>query len=62
MNRLLTKLTSARFLMAIIFTLVTSYLAINGTITGEQFIPLATMIIAFYFTRDKAPYNEKEDK
>lgn len=52
MERLIRKLTSARFLMAIIFTLVISYMAITGTINGEQFVPLATMVVAFYFSRD----------
>lgn len=52
-ERIVKKLTSARFLMAIIFTLVISYMAITGTITGEQFVPLATMVVTFYFSRDK---------
>ena len=51
-ERIAKKLTSARFLMAIIFTLVISYMAITGTISGEQFVPLATMVVAFYFSRD----------
>ncbi|MGL4107268.1 hypothetical protein [Clostridium sp. LP20] len=57
-ERLIRKLTSARFLMSIILTVVLSYMAIRGTITGEQFVPLVTMVIAFYFTKEK---NQIED-
>lgn len=52
-ERIVKKLTSARFLMAIILTVVLSYMAIIGKISGEQFTPLVTMVIAFYFTKDK---------
>ncbi|MGL4108309.1 hypothetical protein [Clostridium sp. LP20] len=61
-ERLIRKLTSARFLMSIILTAVLSYMAIRGTITGEQFVPLVTMVIAFYFTKDKAQLEEGEKK
>lgn len=61
-ERLIRKLTSARFLMSIILTVVLSYMAINETITGEQFVPLVTMVIAFYFTKDKAQLEDKELK
>lgn len=58
-ERLVKKLTSARFLMAIILTVVLSYMAIIEKISGEQFVPLVTMVIAFYFTKDKSAPNEE---
>lgn len=59
MERLIRKLTSARFLMSIILTIVLSYMAITETISGEQFVPLVTMVIAFYFTKDKSMQKEE---
>ncbi|MBY6916069.1 hypothetical protein [Clostridium botulinum] len=52
MDRLLNKITSARWLIAVIMTMVFAVLAIRNTITTE-FITIYTMIIAFYFSKDR---------
>jgi hypothetical protein len=53
-ERIVNKFTSAKFLTAMAVILTTCYLAIVGTITSEQFAPLATMIIGFYFGQSVA--------
>ncbi|NFO48685.1 hypothetical protein FDB40_17700 [Clostridium botulinum] len=52
MDRLLNKITSARWLIAVIMTMVFAVLAIRNTITTE-FITIYTMVIAFYFSKDR---------
>ena len=45
--RELKKLIDVKSIVTIILTIVFSYLAINGVITGEQFLTIFTMIISF---------------
>jgi len=42
-------LLSIKSLVTLIATLVFAYLSIIGTITGEQFLTIFAIIIAFYF-------------
>ncbi|MGN2371950.1 hypothetical protein ACTFJW_18245 [Clostridium cagae] len=57
MDRLLNKVTSARWLIAIIMTIVFAILACTNKLTTE-FITIYTMVIAFYFSKER----EKEIK
>ncbi|AJF29672.1 membrane protein [Clostridium botulinum] len=57
MDRLLNKITSARWLIAVIMTIVFAVLAITNTITTE-FITIYTMVIAFYFSKDRKEIKE----
>ncbi|WP_252217730.1 hypothetical protein [Clostridium sp. VAP41] len=57
MERVLTKITSARWLIAVIMTIVFAVLAIRNTITTE-FITIYTMVIAFYFSKDRKEIKE----
>ncbi|NFN93599.1 hypothetical protein FDB28_05730 [Clostridium botulinum] len=57
MDRLLNKVTSARWLIAVIMTIVFAVLAIRNTITTE-FITIYTMVIAFYFSKDRKEIKE----
>ncbi len=43
------KLLSVKSLVTVTLTAVFAYLAIIGTISGEQFLTIFTTIIAFYF-------------
>lgn len=43
------KLLCVKSIVTIILTLVFAYLALSGTISGEQFLTVFTVIIAFYF-------------
>ncbi|EKO1913632.1 hypothetical protein PZQ55_002720 [Clostridium botulinum] len=52
MDRMLRKITSARWLIAVIMTIVFSVLAIKNTLNTE-FITIYTMVVAFYFSKDR---------
>lgn len=52
MERILSKITSARWLIAVIMTIVFAILAIRNTLNTE-FITIYTMVIAFYFSKDR---------
>ncbi|WP_142413046.1 hypothetical protein [Hathewaya massiliensis] len=52
MERILSKITSARWLIAVIMTMVFAILAIKNTLNTE-FITIYTMVIAFYFSKDR---------
>lgn len=59
----LAKLINVKSVVTIILTLVFAYLAIRGDITGEQFLQIFLMIIAFYFgTQTEKKNREEEDK
>lgn len=51
-ERLLNKLLSARFLVTIVLTIVFAILAFMGGLTTE-FITIYTMIVTFYFSKDR---------
>lgn len=53
MERILSKTTSARWLIAVIMTIVFAGLAFTNRLSTE-FITIYTMIIAFYFSKDRA--------
>ncbi|APH22827.1 hypothetical protein CF088_11600 [Clostridium botulinum] len=52
MDRVLKKITSVRCLIAVIMTIVFAVLAIKNTLNTE-FITIYTMVIAFYFSKDR---------
>ncbi|ACO83884.1 hypothetical protein EXN54_20455 [Clostridium botulinum] len=52
MDRVLNKITSARWLIAVIMTIVFAVLAIKNTLNTE-FITIYTMVVAFYFSKDR---------
>lgn len=52
MSRVLTKITSARWLIAVIMTIVFAVLAVKNTLNTE-FVTIYTMVIAFYFSKDR---------
>lgn len=49
MKNRLDKLLSVKSIVTIILTVVFSYLAVVGKVTGEQVIMIYTTVIAFYF-------------
>lgn len=51
-ERIINKITSARWLISVIMTIVFAILAFNNKLTSE-FITIYTMIIAFYFSKDR---------
>ncbi|ENK1244709.1 hypothetical protein AB2063_002922 [Clostridium botulinum] len=52
MDRILKKITSARWLIAVIMTIVFAILATKNTLNTE-FITIYTMVVAFYFSKDR---------
>ncbi|NFI31776.1 hypothetical protein FDA37_05805 [Clostridium botulinum] len=57
MDRLLNKITSARWLIAVIMTIVFAVLAFTNRLSTE-FITIYTMVIAFYFSKDRKEIKE----
>ena len=57
MKERIMKLLTVKSIVTLILTILFAFLAIKGTITGEQVLVIYTTIIAFYFgtqaTRDK---------
>ncbi|MGL5348218.1 MAG: hypothetical protein ACRDA3_12770 [Peptostreptococcaceae bacterium] len=45
---------SVRKIIAISLTLVFCYLGVSGKISGEQFTPIFTMVIGYYFGKSTA--------
>ena len=54
-------LLTVKSLVTLTLTLVFSYLAIIGTISGEQFLTVFTVIIGFYFGTQKIKDYEKDN-
>lgn len=52
MERILAKVTSARWLIAVIMTIVFAVLAFTNRLSTE-FITIYTMVIAFYFGKER---------
>lgn len=49
MKEALTRLIRVKTIVTLIMTGVFAYLAIVGTLTGDQFLGIFTVVIAFYF-------------
>ena len=52
LDRIVTKLTSGRFLITIILTVVFAVLAIGNRLSTE-FLTIYTMLVAFYFGKER---------
>lgn len=52
MNRILQKILSARWLIAVILTVVFAILACTGKLSTE-FLSVYTLVIAFYYNKDR---------
>lgn len=53
MNRILQKILSARWLIAVILTIVFAILAVTGKLSTE-FLSVYTLVIAFYYNKDRS--------
>ena len=45
----MSKLLSVKSIVTMVLTAVFAYLAISGAISGDQFLTVFTVVIAFYF-------------
>ena len=61
MKEKLAKLLNVKSIVTIILTLVFAYLSITGTITGQDFITIFSVVIAFYFGTQAQKDLEKKD-
>lgn len=63
LDRIINKLTSGRFLITIILTVVFAVLAIGNRLSTE-FLTIYTMLVAFYFGKERADntINQEIDK
>lgn len=51
----MSKLISARFIMAITFTFATCWMALKGKIGQDAFVPIVVLIVNSYFLRGDRP-------
>jgi hypothetical protein len=51
LEKIIAKITSGKWLMTVAFTVTTCYLAWIGQIPTDQFVPMVTMIVGFYFAQ-----------
>lgn len=61
LQRIVQKLTSARFVISILLTITFMVLAFNGKLTSE-FTTIYTAVTVFYFTKDREDNTAIEDK
>lgn len=54
MKEKLAKLVDVKSLLTLLLAGVFSYLSIKGTITGQEFLTIFTVVISFYFGTQKA--------
>ncbi len=63
LQRIVNKLTSARFVIALLLSITFAILSLQGKLTTE-FTTIYTAVTVFYFTRDResASTNKDEEK
>lgn len=54
------KLLTVKSIVTILLTLVFAVLAVRGTITGQEFLTVFTVIISFYFGTQATKEGEKK--
>jgi len=57
MERILQKILSARWLIAVILTIVFAILACTGKLSTE-FLSVYTLVIAFYYNKDRSTVSD----
>ena len=61
LQRIVQKLTSARFVISILLTITFMVLAFNGKLSTE-FTTIYTAVTVFYFTRDRESTSTNKDE
>ena len=61
LERIVNKLTSARFVIALLLSITFAILALRGNLTTE-FTTIYTAVTVFYFTRDRESANTNKDE
>ena len=61
LERIVRKLTSARFVVALLLSITFCILALNGKLSTE-FTTIYTAVTVFYFTRDRESTSTNKDE
>lgn len=61
LERIVNKLTSARFVIALLLSVTFAVLALQGKLTTE-FTTIYTAVTVFYFTRDRESTSTNKDE
>lgn len=62
MKNKIAKLIDVKSLVTLILTAVFAYLAIEGKISGTEFLTIFTVVIGFYFGTQSMKNNDKKDE
>lgn len=62
MKNKIAKLIDVKSLVTLILTAVFAYLAIEGKISGTEFLTIFTVVIGFYFGTQSMKDNDKKDE
>lgn len=62
MKKRIAKLVDVKSILTLVLAGVFSYLAITGRVSGTEFLTIFTLIISFYFNKQKDVKEDKEDK
>lgn len=61
MKERLAKLLAVKSIVTLVLTGVFSFLAVTGTITGQEFLTIFTVIISFYFGTQATKDNKESE-
>lgn len=61
MKERISKLLTVKSIVTLLLTVIFSYLAIKGTITGQEFMTIFTVIISFYFGTQATKENKESE-
>ena len=60
MKERLSKLLTVKSIVTIVLTVVFAFLAVRGTITGQEFLTVFTVVISFYYGTQATREGEKK--
>lgn len=60
MKERLSKLFTVKSIVTIVLTIVFAFLAVRGTITGQEFLTVFTVVISFYYGTQATREGEKK--
>lgn len=61
MKKRIAKLIDVKSILTLVLAGVFSYLAIVGRVSGTEFLTIFTLIISFYFNKQKDTKEDKEE-
>lgn len=61
MKERIAKLLTVKSIVTLVLTGVFSFLAVRGTITGQEFLTIFTVIISFYFGTQATKENRESE-